>query len=41
MEAQFEQDIANSVAIDLQAWKRRPLLDKVIERLSRSFEYWL
>ena len=41
MEAQFEQDIANSVAIDLRAWKRRPPLDKVIERLSRSFEYWL
>jgi cardiolipin synthase len=41
MEAQFEEDIANSVAIDLETWKRRPFLDKIVERFSRSLEYWL
>jgi hypothetical protein len=41
MEAQFEEDIANSIAIDLETWKRRPFLDKIVERFSRSLEYWL
>jgi cardiolipin synthase len=41
MEAQFEDDIANSMSIDLETWKRRPFLDRIVERFSRSLEYWL
>lgn len=41
MEAQFEKDMANCVAIDLDMWKRRPVIDRIVERLSRSLEYWL
>jgi cardiolipin synthase A/B len=41
MEAQFETDMANCEAVDLASWKRRPMLHRIVERLSRSVEYWL
>jgi hypothetical protein len=31
--AQFEKDMANCVAIDLDTWKRRPVIDRIVERL--------
>lgn len=41
MQAQFRRDMENCGSIDLEAWRRRPLLDKLIERSSRAVEYWL
>lgn len=41
MEAQFLEDMANCRPVDLETWKRRPLLDKFAERLGRAMEYWL
>lgn len=41
MEEQFTKDMKNCRVMDLRTWRRRPLLDKLIERLSRSLEYWL
>jgi len=41
MEAMFSQDLAQSEAIDLKSWKRRPLSRKFREWFSRLWEYWL
>jgi cardiolipin synthase A/B len=41
MEVQFTKDLESSRAIDLATWRQRPFVDKLIERLSRSVEYWL
>jgi cardiolipin synthase len=41
METQFETDMAVCEVVDHSTWKRRPLQDRVVERLSRSLEYWL
>lgn len=41
MEAQFERDIKASRPVTLEAWKQRPLTQKLQEVLGRSVEYWL
>jgi cardiolipin synthase A/B len=41
MEEQFRKDIDLCSPVDLESWRRRPFLDKLIERLSRAVEYWL
>ena len=41
MEALFERDIAESVRIEPEAWRRRPLSVRVKEWAARAWEYWL
>jgi cardiolipin synthase A/B len=41
MEAMFRTDLANSRRIDPQAWKARPTRERLRERLSSLFSYWL
>jgi cardiolipin synthase A/B len=41
MEEQFTKDIEHCRPVDLHNWRRRPFLDKLIERVSRAVEYWL
>ena len=41
MEAMFAKDLENSNQIDLVQWKKRPLLERLRERLSRFIQYWL
>lgn len=41
LERVFEADIAAARAIDLEAWRSRPLLQRVREHLSRLWERWL
>jgi cardiolipin synthase len=41
MEAMFEKDIENSNQILLEQWKKRPLRDRMKERLARLLQYWL
>ena len=41
MEAMFEHDLAESNAITLEEWRRRSLLARVKERVSRMWAYWL
>jgi hypothetical protein len=33
----FEEDLKNSVKIDLEAWQRRPLLEKIWEHFFALF----
>jgi cardiolipin synthase A/B len=41
MEQQFRKDMENCRPVDLETWRRRPFMDKLVERLSRTVEYWL
>ena len=37
----FEEDLAQSDAITLQQWQRRPLSLRAKEMYARAWEYWL
>jgi cardiolipin synthase len=41
MEAVFERDLNDTRELDLQGWRQRPFMDKLKERGSRLFSYWL
>ena len=41
METMFADDIAESEAIELSAWRRRSLLSRIKEQLARLGAYWL
>ena len=41
MDAMFARDLAESDAIDLDRWERRPLLFRLKEWVARLAEYWL
>lgn len=41
MEAMFLEDLAESDAISLDQWRRRPLLHRIKEKMARLVEYWL
>jgi hypothetical protein len=41
MEVMFAQDLAESKAIHLKSWKRRPLRFRIQEWVARLAEYWL
>ncbi|MFO1319882.1 MAG: cardiolipin synthase [Burkholderiales bacterium] len=41
MRTTFRRDLAESNAITLDAWERRPMITRLKERLSRLWEYWL
>ena len=41
MELLFERDLADAHELDLQNWRKRPLLDKLKEFGSGLFSYWL
>ena len=41
VQAMFEADLAQSDAISLEAWKRRPLDLRIKEGFARLWEYWL
>lgn len=41
MEAMFLEDLAESDRITLDQWKKRPLLDRLKEKMARLVEYWL
>jgi cardiolipin synthase len=41
MEQLFERDLVDAQELDLQSWRKRPLLDKLKEFGSRLFSYWL
>lgn len=41
VQAMFEADLAESDAISLEAWKRRPLEMRLKEGFARLWEYWL
>jgi cardiolipin synthase len=41
VQAMFEKDLAESDAITLEQWQRRPLHVRIKEALARAWEYWL
>ena len=41
METLFRKDMALSTPITLEQWEKRPLFDRMKEKLSRLFQYWL
>jgi cardiolipin synthase A/B len=41
MEAMFEQDLGESVRIDADAWRSRPISVRMKEWAARAWEYWL
>jgi cardiolipin synthase len=41
MEAAFAEDLKDSDEVLLEAWRKRPLLDRLKEWSYRQFEYWL
>ncbi len=41
MEAMFAKDLENSNQIRLKQWEKRPLSERLRERLSRLIQYWL
>ena len=41
MRAMFDKDLAESKAIDLKTWKRRPISDRLKEWSAGLWEYWL
>jgi cardiolipin synthase len=41
MEAMFAADVAESDAIEYRQWQRRPLLQRLKERMARIGAYWL
>ncbi len=41
METLFRKDMALSTPIALEQWEQRPLFDRMKEKLSRLFQYWL
>jgi cardiolipin synthase len=41
MEAAFAEDLQDSDEVLLEAWRKRPLLDRLKEWSYRHFEYWL
>ncbi len=41
MQAMFERDLAKSVPIELETWKRRPLSHRLKEWGAGFWEYWL
>jgi len=41
MEAMFKTDIESSHQITLEEWRKRPMLSRVKEKLSKLWAYWL
>jgi cardiolipin synthase len=41
MEAMFQRDIAESVRIEPEAWRKRPFSVRMKEWAARVWEYWL
>lgn len=41
MEAMFKRDLAESQAIDLETWRKRPIAQRLREFGARLFSYWL
>jgi cardiolipin synthase len=41
LEAVFEHDLKDTRELDLQRWRKRPFMDKVKEKASSLFSYWL
>ncbi len=41
MEAMFQRDLVKSSQIYLETWKKRPVVEKMKEWLSRLLQYWL
>jgi cardiolipin synthase len=41
VQAMFEEDLAQSDAVTLQQWKRRPLQLRAKELYARAWAYWL
>jgi len=41
MEQQFQKDLEDCVAIDVEQWAQRPITGKVKEQLARLVAYWL
>jgi cardiolipin synthase len=41
MEASFDKDVASSQPITLQAWRDRPIRDRMREMAAQMWEYWL
>jgi cardiolipin synthase len=41
MQAMFEADVADSEAITLEAWRDRPIGDRVSEMMAQLWSYWL
>ena len=41
MEAMFRKDMVLSTPITLEQWEKRPLFNRIKERLSRLFQYWI
>ena len=41
MEAAFAEDLNDSDEVHLEAWRQRPLLDRLKEWASQQFDYWL
>ena len=41
MQSMFDKDLRNSDAVELEQWRRRPVLDRIKESFARMWEYWL
>lgn len=41
MQAMFDEDLAGSDEITLEAWRKRPMSDRIKESMARLWEYWL
>jgi cardiolipin synthase len=41
MESAFAEDMRDSVEITAQAWRQRPLKDRIREWAARFMDYWL
>lgn len=41
LEAVFQRDLKDTRELDLQSWHKRPFMDKVKEKASSLFSYWL
>jgi cardiolipin synthase len=41
MEKAFQEDLRDSNAITLEAWRRRPWLQRMKEWAARALGYWL
>jgi cardiolipin synthase len=41
MQAMFDADVADSEAITLEAWRHRPIGDRMSETMARVWSYWL
>jgi len=41
MEEMFEADLAESDEVILEEWEKRPLMNRILERVALFFKYWL